>query len=143
MAQTTGGISAKDMYVTLATTNISGSSNKVTLTPTLQAGEFYTFDGDWRKVVGDKFSYSGVMRAVYTETADEAMEELYTAFEGATAVAFVAAPKGNTAGNWQWSGNVLITEAPIELEAGSGNAVMVEFSFEGDGTLTKATVATS
>lgn len=143
MAQTTGAISAKDLYITLATTDISGSSNRVTLTPTLQAGEFYTFDGDWRKVVGDKFAWNGVVRAVYTETADEAMEELYTAFEGATSVALVIAPRGNTGGYWQWSGSVLITEAPIELEAGSGNAVMVEFSFAGDGTLTKATVATS
>lgn len=142
MAQTTGGISAKDLYITLATTDISGSSNKVTLTPTLQVGEFYTFDGDWRKVVGDKFSYTITVRAVYTETASEAMETLYDAFEGATPVAFEVAPKGNTAGNWQWSGDILITEAPIELEAGSGNAVLVEFTGEGDGTLTKAAIST-
>lgn len=142
MTQTTAAISAKDAYISVASQDVSGSSNKVTLTPTLQAGRFFTFDGDWGKVVGDKFTWAGTIRAVYTETSNEALEELYSAFEGAAAVALVVAPKGNTGGNWQWSGNVLITEAPIELECGSGNAVMVEVSFEGDGTLTKAAIAT-
>ncbi len=143
MAQTTGAISARNLHFTLNSQNISGSSNKLDITPTLQAGEFFTFDGNWRGVVGDKFAFSGTFRAMYTEGATEGYEVAYAAFEGGVPVAFTAAPRGNTAGYNEFSGNILITEVPMSFEAGSGNAVMVEFSFEGNGELTKAAIATT
>ena len=143
MTQTTGAISAKNLYFTLNTQDISGSSNKLDITPTLQASEFFTYGGAWRGVVGDKFAFSGTFRAMYTEGATEAFEVAYTAFKAGVPVAFTAAPKGNTVSNKEFSGSILITEAPLSFEAGSGNAVMVEFSFEGNGELADAAIVTT
>lgn len=144
MTQTAGAISAKDVKVELSSQDISGSSNKVELSPELESGDTYTFDGDWRLVLGGKLKWAGKLTAVYTEVTNEAVDKIWAAFIGQVPVALAVSPKGGTAGDWEFSGNILITKAPIQLDGTkSGDPVLMEVEFEGSGVLTKAAVATT
>ena len=139
MAQSTTVINAKDCEIQVddggALQDISGSSNIVTLNCELAAGEFYTFDGDWRAVFAGKKKWSGSVQACYSETAAEAMDVLWDAWSGAAAVTISIDPSGS---GWTWSGEALFTAAPIALDAGDANPILVDFTFEGTGALTKA-----
>lgn len=142
MAQTTGQISAKDCYVEVANQDISGSSNKVTLTPKLDTGETATFDGEWKLATAGKLSWEISIEALYTETANESLEEMWTALTGATAVAVTVIPKGNTAGNWSFTGNVIFNSLEMPFDGTSGDPVIVTLEGVGTGELTKSTVST-
>ena len=142
MAQTTGQISAKDTKIELATTDISGSSNTVSLEPERAIGRAATFDGDYLLKVAGKIDWKGKIRAIYTETTDEATNVAYTAFESGAATALTVSPGGGGVGDWEWSGNIIITKAPIVLDSSSEDPVLMEFEFEGTGALTKAAVST-
>lgn len=143
MAQTTGAINAKNLKIELNSQNISGSSNNVSLNPVMESGGFYTFDGNWRKVLGGKFHWSGNIRAVYTEETNEALDVIWTAFRAGVPVALTASPAGGNTGDWEWSGDVLLTEPPLQMDGGDANPILVEVSFEGDGELSKAAIATT
>lgn len=143
MAQTTGQISAKDVKLTLSTTDISGSSNKIEIKPKLDAGRTATFDGSWKIATSGKFEFDITMDVVYTETGSEAMDKIWTAFIAGAAVAFTASPKGGSVGEWEFSGNIIITDAPISLDGKSGDPVLVTVNAIGSGTLTKAAVAST
>lgn len=143
MAQTTGAISAKDCRITLGTQDISGSSNNVTLTPSLDSGQSATFDGDWKLTTAGKLSWEISIEALYTETASEATEELWDALTGGTAVAIAIQPKGDSAGNWEFSGNVIITQVEMPFDGTSGDPVIVSAEGTGTGELTKSVVTTT
>ena len=142
MAQTTGQISAKDCYISIAGQDVSGSSNKVTLTPKLDTGQTATFDGDWKLTTPGKLSWEIAIEMLYTETTDEALEELWTALTGASAVAVVINPKGNTAGNWTFTGNAIFGGMDMPFDGTSGDPVIVSAEGDGSGELTKSTVST-
>ncbi len=143
MTQTTGAISAKNVKITLASQDISGSSNKVELSPELESGDTFTFDGDWRIVTAGKLKWAGKFSVVYTETTNEGADKVWAAFIAGAPVALTVSPKGGSTGDWQFSGNILITKAPIELDGTKGDPVLMEAEFEGTGTLTKAAIATT
>lgn len=139
MAQTTAALSAKNVVIKLNSADISGSANKVTLTRKKLIGKTYTFDGDYAIAVSGKSDWTVVITAVYTETQNEAMDALADAYESGQAVSLEIQPKGTGSGNWKFTGNVVIGEHPIPLDAGSGDPVLVEFTCEGTGTLTRGT----
>lgn len=143
MAQTTGQISAKDVKLTLNSKDISGSSNYIEMTPKRKIGKTGTFDGDWELAATGKMSWEGTIKVVYTETTDEGADVAYDAFEAGVPVAMTASPKGGSTGDWEFSGNILISEAPFKFDGTSEDPVMVEFPFVGTGALTKAAVATT
>jgi hypothetical protein len=141
MAQTTSAINGKATTLSANSQNIAGSSNALEFEIKMLNGEYYTFDGDWRKVLGGKLSFSGTLTIVYSETSGEGMQVLYDAFVNRTPIAFVASPAGGASGAWQFSGNILLTSIPLSFKADDANAIMVGVPFEGDGQLVRATIA--
>ncbi len=143
MTQTTGQISAKDMKLTLNAKDISGSSNYIEITPKRKTGKTATFDGDWELTATGKMSWEGNIKVVYTETTDEGADVSWNAFIAGAPIALAASPKGGSTGDWEFSGNIIITEAPVKFDGTSEDPVMVEFPFTGTGALTKAAIATT
>ena len=145
MAQSTTVISAKDCEIQVddgvggSLTDISGSSNHVEINMEQIAGEYYTFDGDWRAVQAGKKKWSGTVNACYSETDGEAFDVMWTDFAAAGSVSISISPAGGTSGDWEWTGEVLFTTAPVVLDAAGADPILVDFNFEGDGTLTKGT----
>lgn len=142
MTQTTGQISAKDVSISLGTQDISGSSNKITLKPKRGSGRTFTFDGDWALLTAGKLEWSGAMELLYTEIASEALDKIWSALENGSTVSLSVSPKGGTAGDWSFVGDVLITEPELAFDGTSGDPVIVTCGFEGSGTLTKGVVST-
>ena len=141
MPQTTGQISAKDLRIILNSQDISGSSNKVEITPKRKVGGTATFDGDWELTTAGKLSWEGTIDVVYTEVASEGADVAYAAFEAGEPVSLEVTPKGGEVGDWEWSGDIVITEMPLVFDGTSEDPCMVSFPFRGSGALTKATVA--
>ena len=139
MATTTDHIVAKDVAISLASQDIQGSSIAVTLQPEMDTAAFSVFGDDWEYSLMTTKRWSGEIRVAYTETASEGAEELFTAYEGGVSVALQVDPKGDTASNWRFSGSVLITGVPVELDR-SGGIVTIAAPFVGTGALTKGTV---
>ena len=146
MAQSTSVINARNCEIKVddgiagALTDISGSSNVVNLNCELAAGETYTFDGDWRAVFAGKKKWSGSVQACYSETDGEAFDILWTDWAAAGTVSVSISPDGGDVADWLWTGEVLVTAAPIALDAGDANPILVDYTFEGDATLTKGVV---
>lgn len=139
MAQTTGAISAQNCVIIFDGVDISGSANRVNINPTREIGRTKTFSGNFNISVPGKRDWDGNIRAVYTEVSGEAMDKLWAAFIAGTAKSLVVRPKGTAVGNWEWSGNVLVTSAPFDLDGNSSDVILAEIPFVGDGDLARAT----
>jgi hypothetical protein len=83
------------------------------------------------------------MEILYTEVAGEGLATLWAAFTGGVVVTLIVSPKGNDAGEWTWTGSVLITEPELAFDGTSGDPVIVTCGFEGSGELAQAAVATA
>jgi hypothetical protein len=140
MPTTAGQITGRNADITIGTQNVSGSSNMVAIRPEKEVAAFAAFGDDWEHVAANIKRWSGVVRAIYSEVASEAMEELWAAFESMDAVAIEFQPSGDTSTNWQFTGSVHVTGGPIEVDR-TGGIITVEFPFTGTGTLTQGTVA--
>jgi hypothetical protein len=143
MAQTTTQQSGRDVKVTLNSVDISGSSNSIEIKSKLKVGSAGTFDGDWLLKTPGKREWDGSLNAIYTETAGEAFATIWAAFTSGLAVALKVSPKGGGVGDWEFSGNVIISEAPIKIDADKADPMMIAVKFEGTGDLTKAAIATT
>ena len=140
MATTSDAMSSKNATLTFAATDISGSSNYVSFNPEVDVSEFAVFGDDWAYNVASLQRFTGEIRVVFTETADEGYDELWTAWDSMAAVAFQVDPKGSgTASNWRFTGSVIVTSAPVELDR-QGGVVLVSAPYVGHGSLTKGTV---
>lgn len=137
---TAAAANAKNCYISLNGIDISGEGSYVELTPTREIGTFNVFDSDWAQKLAGKRDWKGKLRVIYSEVASEGVDVIYNAWEAGAAVPLIVDPKGNTAGNWKFSGSVLIASAPIKLDAGDAKAILVEASFEGHGEMTRGTV---
>ncbi len=78
---------------------------------------------------------------VYSETSDEAWEEIVTLFDNGNDGAILVSPAGNTTGDVTFSGNVKFSEMPYVFNAQSADAIVVAVPFEGNGALTRGTAA--
>jgi hypothetical protein len=134
------GVSAANCYVTLNGVDISGAANMVQITPKLDVESYRVFAQDSTRKTAGKYDWSGKIRVIYAEGAAEGSDTAWNAWAGKVPVALVVAPKGNTAGNWKWTGNVIVSEAPLQFDGESAKAIFIEFAIEGDGDLTKGTV---
>lgn len=141
MATITAPLNAKDAYITLNGTDISGSANYVEITPSREIGTFNVFSDDWDQALGGKRKWVGKIRVAYSEVTSEGADMVFKAFDSNTAQALVVAPKGNTVSNWKWSGNILISSTPLKLDSGDPKVILIEAPFTGHGTLTKGTVS--
>ena len=141
MAQSTTIINAKQLYATVTTQDISGSLASVTLTVDMQNAQHFTADGDFAFALVGKRQWSGSFNIYYSETSNEAYDELVTAFEGGTNTAILIVVDGNDSGDESLAGNVYFTSMPYTFDATTADGIMMSVPFVGNGTLTRSTVA--
>ena len=141
MAQSTTIINGKALYVSVTAQDISGSLASADLTVTMENSQFYTADGDFAAALVGKRQWGGTLNVYYSETSNEAYDEIVTAFEGGTNTAIVVSVLGNDSTEEALSGNVYFTSMPYSFDATSADATMLSVPFVGNGTLTRADVA--
>lgn len=138
MAQTTGATAATDLDVYWSAngstwTEISGYANAVSdANQTRKVGETYTFDGDTAILgKGKREPIDLKVQIVYAEEAQSAWEALRPYFEAGSAVYFMWAPKGSTAGNYKFTTAAgYISDWPYPSgEADPGDPILIEFTF--------------
>lgn len=139
MTQVTDAMSGVAGYVAVSTdgsnfTDISGYANYVEPDPQARtSGETYTFDGDTGIVTfGKREPVEIMVRIVYSEGASSPYDTLKTQHEtaGGGRLQVRWAPKGNTAGNQQFTSGTdsKISEFPYPApDATSGDPVLLEF----------------
>jgi len=150
MAQTTTSINACDVAIFLdnasgTATDISGSSNKVTLAPTQEIGEARTFQNDWkiRKACGRDLAFS--ITVIYTTTADEGLDILRDWFFGAASktarTLAIYAPDKNV-GSDHYSAEVLWESGEIPLDATDPGPILCEFTLLPTGAVSHTAAST-
>ena len=142
MTQTTGQISARDCRISVDSQDISGSANNVKLTTTLDTEQTATFDGDWKLTTAGKLSWEISIEALYTEVTSEALDKIWAALKGAEPKEIVVTPKGGSAGDWTFTGNVIFNSVEIPFDGTAGDPVIITAKGAGTGELVKATAST-
>lgn len=139
MTQATGAVSFRNCAIELSTdntnwSNISGWSNSISIDGgDRQVGEFFTLDGDTPILTpGKRNSFDLTTKVVYTEGASDPYTTFLSAYEGGTPLYLRWAPKGLTAGNFQFTTGPCIVTTPAYPtgEAGSPDAVAFEFKLK-------------
>lgn len=140
MAQTTGSITGKDMTIQVSTdgvtyTDISGSTNNVEPGGgTRKTGSQHTFEGDTPLVgAGKKEATTVKMKIIYTEDAGEAAALIKDYHDNNTPCYLRYRPKGDTAGNWQFTGGPGYFTTPVfpKLDSDNATPVLVDTSWFG------------
>jgi len=120
--------------------DISGQSNKVGLSPSKSADDVTPFGVNWKAKMAGIRDWKGSLQVFYNEEASEAFKLLWDAFNSNSSYSLKLSPKGGDATEWQWSGNVIVTECPHEA-APDGGPIAASISFEGTGTLAYAAIS--
>jgi len=151
MAQTTGGMSASNMYVGYSTngtawTECSGSANSVEVSGgERQSGEAFTFDGNTPIVKYGKLGYLTVtVRGIYTPDADEIAAVAKTAYEAGSAFYIRWSPGGGDAGDlgYTTSAGTVINPVYPGGAADTPDPIMVEVVLH-VGSITQAAIGTA
>ena len=140
MAQTTGAKSARNAVVEFSTngtvwTDCSGFANSIKWDGgERETGNTNTFDGDVpAHTRGKRGESTAVLNAIYTEGAAEVSRVAHAAWKNGTDFYLRWAPFGVTTGNIRYTttaGTVKNPVVPTEVQADSGDALMVEISLE-------------
>ena len=149
MAQTTTAINACDVVVSLdnvsgTLTDISGSSNEVSMDLGQNIGEIATFDGDWMLKASCGKTVSVSLNVVYTTTADEGLDILrdwFFATSPGSRTVQIDVPD-STAGSDRYSGEFVIESLNIPLTAGEASPVLVSATLSNDGAFAHSTITT-
>lgn len=135
----TTGVQGFNMKVTFNSQDVSGQSNKVTVTPSKSVDQVTPFGEAWHlKAAGIK-DWKGSIDIFYNEESNEATDEFWDAFIGTASVALDLSPKGGASTQWKFSGNVHVSEVSIEASP-DGGFIMASISFEGTGALAKSVI---
>lgn len=149
MAQTTGAVSFKDVYIGMSTdgsswTDISGYSNAVSHSGgERQTGSAYTADGDTAIITrGKRQPITVTVRAVYTEAANQAYDEANDAYEGGTDFYLRWSPKGDDSTELRYTTSAGTVKNPVypQGDASNGDPVMIDLVVE-CASITETTVA--
>jgi hypothetical protein len=125
-------------------TDISGEAASATLAFGVESGTYNTFGNSWSGVSVGPRSVQIDLTIVFTTTADEGYDLITdwyhgTAWNAARSIQ-IDAPD-STAGSFRYSGEVKLTGAPnVQLDAASGDAVVMTCQLSGHGTMTKADI---
>ncbi|HML23519.1 MAG TPA: phage tail tube protein [Aggregatilinea sp.] len=149
MAQTQTAISAVDCIIQLdnasgVLTDISGSSNKVSLSFENGVWEFRPFGNVWkaRGVTGKDADAS--LDAAYTTADGEALALLRDWFFGgddSPRTLQVNIPD-NTPGSDRYQGEFVLETFPLDLDAGADDVVMVSCTLKPNGEVTHEVITT-
>lgn len=117
--------------------DISGSTNRVSLTFTINMGERHTFDGDFpvRHTCGK--DCTGSLTILYSTTGDEAWDLIkgwYHVYDGASRTMRVDMPQTG-GGNDRYEGEFILSEYSHEFAAEEAGAVLIEASIAADGEI--------
>ncbi|MFA6271162.1 MAG: hypothetical protein WC657_08215 [Candidatus Paceibacterota bacterium] len=150
MAQTTGGMSANDMYVGVSTDgstwyDVSGSVGSVLPSGgERQSGEAFTFDGNTPIVKYGKLGYMTVtLRGVYTPDADELYAKAIAAYEAGSAFYARWSPAGGDAGDIGYTTSVgtVVSHVYPGGEASTPDPILIEVVLH-VGSITKSVIGT-
>lgn len=122
--------------------NVSGSSNKASLSVSQEFGEGVTFEGEWNLTVTCKKNGSLEISALWTDDPEEArslLEDWWIA--GGNRVVSVY-PAGKVAGKRYYTGNYKLGEYSVPIDAGDANIMVVSATLQPDGEITFSTVST-
>jgi hypothetical protein len=149
MPQTTTAQNACDAVIYLdndggVLTDVSGSTNQVTVGHTLIVGEQRTFGNDWpiRLTCGKDSSLSFV--ALYSTTGDEAWDIVkgwFEVYDGAARTVRVDMPDAS-AGSDRLQGEFILSEYNYDLMAGEGAPVLVNATLLPSGQITLSEIGT-
>jgi len=149
MAETTTAVNACDVEIWLdnasgTPTDISGSSNAVTMTMENDVGDYRVFSNRWRKRMECGKSLTMTINGVYTETATE-MQGLFAAWalanpSGARTVT-VYIPDKNV-GSSKWSGEWRLQDYNFAADVTEPGAIPLTATLLSDGTITHVVNAT-
>lgn len=147
MAATTTAISASDAVISLdnaggTLTDISGSSNSLTLTLNKALGDFNVFGLDWGKSQEGKRRATVSMQIVYTTTASEAIDLLNAWYFSGSGVRTlrVDVPDSNT-GSDRYEMEVLLESLEWTADSSADGPSMVSVSLRADGEVTLTTIS--
>jgi hypothetical protein len=149
MAQTTAGMSGKDLKIEFSTngstwTDISGFANKVEPDDAERVtGETNTFDGDTAIVRGGKRKGQKVkVSIVYTEGVSDAWNTIKAQFDSGGDAYIRYAPRGGQTGEKQFTSDAGIISKMTypKADAGSGDVLMAGFELHTP-KLTESTAA--
>ena len=150
MAQTTGGMSGKDLMVGLGTdgstyTDVSGYANSVKISGgERETGNAFTFDGDTSIIkAGKRGPMTVTVRGVYTETASQFYDLAQTAYEAGTAFYVRWSPGGGDAGDSGFTaGAGIVTGVPYPSAEADGEPILVQCVIE-VAVITEAVIGTA
>lgn len=150
MAQTSTGITACNASLWLdnasgTLTDISGSTNKVSVDFSLETGKKYTLGSSWPKRFQCGKDATIAVDVIYTTAASEAWSILKAWYFAATpgARSFKLYLPNKNVGSDVFSGEVVMEDPPnFDAEAGSGDPIMISFVLAPDGEITHSTAAT-
>jgi len=149
MAQTTTAVNACDVEIALdndggVLTDISGSTNRISLDFAVNRGEANTFEGDYpiSKTCGK--TCSGTMTVLWSTTGDEGWDLVkgwYHVYNGASRTLRIDVPS-NAGGNDRIQGEFLLEGYSFELASGEAGPILVEANIYGDGTINMLEIGT-
>ena len=149
MSQTTTKINACDLSLWLdnaagTPVDISGSSNKVGMTFSLETGEMATFQTHWKVRTQCLKDVAIACRAVYSTASDEALDILKNWFFAATpgARTFSAYLPDKNVGSDHYYGEVVLDGFNFDGDVTSPNPIAVEFNLLPDGEFSWTTATT-
>lgn len=145
MAQTTTQINGCNAKLEIddaggTPTDVSGSSNSITLSRTKQVGEAYTFEGSFpvRAECKQDASLSGTV--LWTSLTAEARDILDLWYESGGLRTVIFSPQGGAAGDVQYSGEFFLTSLDFTTEAGSADPVTMDFECMPSGAVVPTSV---
>jgi len=139
MAQTTGGMSGRNLYVEFGTngssyTDCSGFSNMVSVDGGDRAtGTQTTADGDTQILTrGKRDTFKVKATFIYTEGASDVATAARTAWRAGTDFYLRWAPKSNTTGNTRYSTTACTVVNGVfpEVDTSKGDPLVVEIELE-------------
>lgn len=120
-----------ELLIGTATTDISGDSNSVSLSPSRNVDDVTPFGVEWKEKMAGMRDWKGQLKIFYTEGAGEAFALLWAHYIALTAIGIVLTPTGS---GEAFTGTVIFSELSHEATP-DGGAIAVTASFEGTGTL--------
>lgn len=144
MTTTTTAVNAVNAVIKLdnnvnVLTDISGSTNKVSIEPKMEGGKFEVFGNRWKKSLDGSKEWGGSITIVFSTTAAEALdliEDWFYATNPANRTLQVDVPDSGT-GSRRYSGEIRVREFKYPFDRPEAGPVTVEVTFDGDDALTQ------
>jgi hypothetical protein len=150
MAQTTLGTSSRNAVIEIGSDgstwyDLSGYAQSASAGDgTRLTGVAHTFDGDGPIIVAGKLdAQESTVGIIYTEDTNGAYDRAKGFFDSTNSTCYLrVAPRGSAIGNFRYTSTKgVITQFPAfpELDSGSGDMIMIEFTVQ-HGGWTKAAI---